>query len=105
MSVRLRTICMAAICTMLSSTAMLLFTGIAAACSGEVDPGCGGKPAVTTSTTGSITPTAAYAYGYVDPNGCKTSYVFEYRKSGAGAWGQGGLYETFGAGKQLVSDL
>ncbi|HUC08596.1 MAG TPA: fibronectin type III domain-containing protein, partial [Solirubrobacterales bacterium] len=96
---------MVALCAMLSSTAMLLFAGIAAACSGGGGPECGGKPVVTTSSTGSISPTGAYVYGYVDPNECQTTYVFEYRKSGGGAWGQGGNYETFGSGKQLVSDF
>lgn len=102
---RLRMTCMVALCAILSSTAVLLFAGIAAACSGTKDPECSGKPAVTTSSTGSIVSTGAYVYGYVDPNGCKTTYVFEYRKSGAGSWGKGGSYETFGAGKQLVSDF
>lgn len=84
---------------------ILLFAGIAAACSGPPDPGgCSGKPEVTTTSPGSVSPTSAYVYGDVDPNGCQTTYVFEYRKSG-GLWGQGGTYGVFGEGSQLVSDF
>lgn len=96
--------CIVALCATISFTALVLFAGIAAACSGSGPPECSGKPSVTTSTTGSVGPTTAYVYGYVDPNECKTTYVFEYRKSG-GTWGQGGTYGVFGSGNQLVSDF
>lgn len=105
MSTRLRITCIFAICVSASITALVFCAGIAAACSGTKDPGCSGKPAVTTSSPGSVGPTTAYVYGYVDSNGCKTTYAFEYRKSGAGSWGKGGTYEVFGSGKQLVSDF
>ena len=104
MAVRLRITCMVALCAMMSSTALLLFAGIAAACSGGGGPECSGKPVATTLSTGSVGPTTAYVYGDVDPNECKTTYVFEYRKSGVGSWG-GTTQEVFGSGKQLVSDF
>jgi hypothetical protein len=96
--------CVVALCATASFTAMVLFAGIAAACSGPPGTGCTEKPVVTTTSTGSVGPTAAYVYGDVDPNGCETTYVFEYRKSG-GSWGQGGTYGAFGSGSQLVSDF
>lgn len=89
MSVRLRTTCMVALCAMLNSTAMLLFAGIAAACSGNGDPDCSGKPAVTTSSTGSISPTGAYVYGYVDPNNCKPPMYLNTEKAVAAPGGKG----------------
>lgn len=84
MPIRLRTICLAALCAMLSSTAMLLFSGIAAACSGT--GGGGGCPAPSVSTGGatSITSNNATLNGSVNPQGCYTEYAFEYGRSSEG---------------------
>ena len=96
--------CVIALCATASSTILLLGAGIAAACDGNGGGGCEGPPSVTTTSPGSVGPTAAYVYGDVDPHGCQTTYTFEYRKSG-GFWGQGGTYSTFGSGSQFASDL
>ncbi len=95
--------CITALCASASFTALLLFAGIAAACSGT-GGGCGAAPSVTTTSSGSVSATAAYVYGDVDAHECQTTYTFEYRKSG-GLWGKGGTYGTFGSGNQLVSDF
>jgi hypothetical protein len=82
MSVRLRTICMVAICAMLSSTAMLLFAGIAAACSGG--GGGGGEckaPTVSTGSATAITSNSATLNGSVNGQGCETTYSFEWGTS------------------------
>lgn len=95
--------CITALCASASFTALLLFAGVAAACSGTGGGGCEGAPSVTTTEPGSISATLAYVYGDVDPHGCQSTYVFEYRKSG-GSWAQGGTYTVFGSGSQLASD-
>jgi hypothetical protein len=91
-------------CIALCASASLAAAGIAAACEGNGDPGCNEAPTVTTTSPGSVSSSAAYVYGDVDPNECQTTYVFEYRKSG-GLWGKGGTYGVFGSGNQLVSDF
>lgn len=96
--------CVTALCASVSFTALLLFAGIAAACSGGGGETCEQAPSVTTTSPGSVSSTTAYVYGDVDPNGCKTTYEFEYRKSG-GLWGKGGTYSVFGSGNQLASDF
>lgn len=81
---RLRITCMVALCAMLSSTAMILGAGIAAACSGG--GGGGGKCAAPTASTGSatsITSNSATLTGSVNPQGCETYYYFEYGTSGS----------------------
>jgi len=77
---------MVAICAMLSSTAMLLFAGIAAACSGT--GGGGGGCATPTVSTGSATATSnsATLTGSVNPQGCVTYYVFEWGTSSSGSY-------------------
>lgn len=92
-----------AICASASFTVLVLFAGIAAACEGDPPP-CAEAPSVTTTSPGSVSSTTAYVYGDVDPNGCQTTYEFEYRKSG-GLWGKGGTYTVFGSGSQLASDV
>ena len=104
MSLRTQITCIVGICASASFTMIILFAGIAAACSGPPDPDpCIGKPSVTTTSPGSVGATAVYVYGDVDAHECQTTYVFEYRKSG-GSWGKGGTYGAFGSGNQLVSD-
>jgi hypothetical protein len=88
--------CMAALCASASFTAVLLFAGIAAACSGTGPPGCAGPPSVTTTPHGSLTPTTAYIYGDVEPNNCTTTYEFKYRKSG-GSWEGNGPHSVTGS--------
>jgi hypothetical protein len=84
-----------------SFTALVLFAGVAAACGG-VDPDpCGAAPSVTTTAASSVTYNSAYINGDVDPNGCNTTYVFEYRKSG-GSWAQGFTRELTGTLNQFV---
>lgn len=97
--------CIAALCASASFTAMILFAGIAAACSGPPPPPeCEAAPSVTTTAHGSVTSTTAYIYGDVDPHECNTTYEFRYRKSG-GSWIGRGTYNVFGSGNQLESDF
>jgi len=93
--------CIAAICASTSFTALLLFAGIAAACSGPPGSGCEGPPSATTTAASSVTYSSAYINGDVDPNGCKTTYAFEYRKSG-GSWVPGFTRELTGTLNQFV---
>lgn len=93
--------CVTAICASVSFTAVLLFAGIAAACSGPPTPECEGAPGVTTTAASSVTYNSAYINGDVDPNGCTTTYVFEYRKSG-GSWTTGFTRELTGTSTQFV---
>jgi lysophospholipase L1-like esterase len=67
----------------MSSTAMVLFAGIAAACSGGPESGCT-APAVSTGAATSITSKSATMNGTVNPQGCETTYVFEYGPSSGG---------------------
>jgi lipase (class 2) len=83
MSVRLRITCMVALCAMLSSTAMVLFAGIAAACSGAGGGGCE-APTASTGSASSITSNSATLSGSVNAQGCTTYYVFEWGKSSSG---------------------
>jgi hypothetical protein len=96
--------CITALCATSGLSVMLLFAGIAAACSGGGGVPCEEPPSVTTTSPGSVGPTAAYVYGDVDPKSCKTTYTFEYRKSG-GSWAKGSTYEVFGSGTQSASDF
>lgn len=66
-------------------TVLMVFTGIAAACSGGGGGG-GGCPAPSVSTGGadSITSNSATLTGSVNPQGCHTTYAFEYGRSSEG---------------------
>lgn len=78
MSRRLYMPCLAAICAASSFTVVLLFAGIAAACSGGAG-GCGlEKPSVTTEAATSIKASSAVLHGQVNPHGCLTNYEFEW---------------------------
>lgn len=66
-------------------TAMLLFAGIAAACEGTGGV-CEEEPSVTTQAATSVTYNSAWLNGQVNPNGCETSYLFEYKKSTSEFW-------------------
>lgn len=78
MSTRLRITCTVTLCASLSFTALILFVGIAAACSGSGEE-CGfEKPSATTEAASFITSGAADLHGSVNPHGCETNYVFEY---------------------------
>lgn len=100
---RLYLTCITALCASISFTAVLLFAGIAAACSGTWPPPCE-APSATTTSQGSVTSSSAYIYGDVDPNECTTTYEFRYRKSG-GSWIVHGPYNVYGSGYQLESDF
>lgn len=84
MSLRKHITCTVALSAMLSSTALVLFAGIAAACSGT--GGGGGCPAPSVSTGGydSVTSNSATLTGSVNPQGCHTTYAFEYGRSSEG---------------------
>ena len=83
MSVRLRTTCSIALCAMLSSTALLLFAGIAAACSGPGGGGCT-TPTASTGSATAITTNSATLNGSVNAQGCITYYLFEWGTSSSG---------------------
>jgi hypothetical protein len=76
--------CITALCATASFTALLLFAGIAAACSGEwPPPECGGPPIATTEFA-SPTETSAWLYGSVNSRNCAgTTYTFKYGKTTA----------------------
>lgn len=91
----------AALCAMLSSTGLILFAGIAAACSGG--GGGGGCPAPSVST-GSATVTGSNSViltGSVNPQGCYTEYAFEYGRSSEGYPDE--IYGSAGSGTSPVS--
>lgn len=67
-----------------SLTALVLFAGIAAACEGGGGGGCEVAPAASTGEATSITSNSATLNGTVNPNGCETTYIFEYGRSSEG---------------------
>jgi hypothetical protein len=83
MSIRLRMTCMVALCAILSSTALVLGAGIAAACSGAGGGGCE-APTASTGSASSITSNSATLSGSVNARGCTTYYVFEWGTSPSG---------------------
>lgn len=92
---------MAALCAILSSTAFVLFAGIAAACSGT--GGGGGCPAPSVSTGGydSLTSNSVTLTGSVNPQGCYTEYAFEYGRSSEGYPDE--IYGSAGSGTSSVT--
>lgn len=80
---RLRTTCIVALCAILSSTALVLGAGIAAACSGTGGGGCM-TPTASTGSASSITSNSATLSGSVNAQGCTTYYVFEWGTSSSG---------------------
>jgi hypothetical protein len=80
--------CITALGASASVTLILLFAGIAAACSGGGEGGCSTAPSVTTKAAGGVTPNSATLNGSVSPNGCETTAYFLFRKSG-GTWEKG----------------
>jgi triacylglycerol lipase len=86
MSVRLRITCTVALCAMLSSTALVLGVGIAAACSGVGGGGECQAPTVSTGSATSITSNSATLTGSVNPQGCETTYSFEYGTASSGSY-------------------
>jgi len=84
MSLKTHIICIFALCAILSSTALILFVGIAAACSGTGGGGTCPAPSVSTGGADSITSNSATLTGSVNPRGCHTTYVFEYGRSSEG---------------------
>lgn len=94
--------CLAALCASASFTAMLLFAGIAAACSGDDgDPFCTGAPAASTTSALFVTYNSAYIEGDVDPNGCITTYYFEFKKTIGGSWAKGSTLNA-GSGSSSI---
>jgi hypothetical protein len=91
---------MAALCASASFTAVLLFAGIAAACSGPPPPPACEAPSVSTTSPSFVTYNSAFIEGDVNPNECETTYVFEFKKSVGGSWAKG---STFNAGSGTLS--
>jgi triacylglycerol lipase len=83
MSIRLRITCLVALCAVLSSTALVLGAGIAAACSGTGGGGCT-TPTASTGSASAITSNSATLSGSVNAQGCTTYYVFEWGTSSSG---------------------
>jgi hypothetical protein len=92
--------CLVALCATINFTALVVFAGIASACEGNPEP-CEAAPAVTTTEATSVTYSSAYINGDVNPNGCNTTYNFEYRKSG-GSWVPEPTHELTGTLSQPV---
>jgi multimeric flavodoxin WrbA len=94
--------CMVALCAISSSTVLLLFAGIAAACEGIGGGGGGGCPAPSVSTGGfdSLTSKSVTLTGSVNPQGCYTEYAFEYGRSSEGYPDE--IYGSAGSGTSSV---
>jgi hypothetical protein len=91
-----------ALCATLSSTGLILFAGIAAACSGT--GGGGGGCAAPSVSTGSATVNGSNSVtlnGSVNPQGCYTEYAFEYGRSSEGYPDE--IYGSAGSGTSPVS--
>lgn len=84
MSLRIRITSILALCAMLSSTALVLLAGIAAACSGTGGGGGCSAPSVSTGGYDSLTSSSVTLTGSVNPQGCQTYYAFEYGRSSEG---------------------
>lgn len=95
--------CITALCASASFTVLLLFAGIAAACSGGGGETCEGAPFATATAASQVTYSSAYMNGDVNPRNCKTTFVFEYRQSG-GFWVEGFIQERSGTANQPVSE-
>jgi triacylglycerol lipase len=65
-------------------TVLMVFTGIAAACSGGGGGGGCPAPSVSTGSVTAITSESATLDGSVNPQGCHTTYAFEYGRSSEG---------------------
>jgi hypothetical protein len=85
--------CLTALCACVSSTAILLFAGIAAACSGVDPPKCP-TPSATTEGATFVGSSSAELHGSVEAHGCETTYTFKvgpstsygYSVSGYAGW-------------------
>jgi triacylglycerol lipase len=87
---------------MLSTTAMVLGAGIAAACSGTGGGGCT-APTVSTGSATAITSNSATLNGSVNPQGCETTYSFEYGPSSGGYPNSIGSFAGKGTSPEPVS--
>src|SRR5215211_6679264 len=99
--------CITALCATASFTVMLLFAGIAAACSG-VDPDPCQKPSVTTEAATWISSSSAELHGAVTAHGCETTYTFKYGPSTSYGYSISGYagWSNFSASVQdLVTNL
>jgi triacylglycerol lipase len=76
--------CVVALCAISSSTVLVLFAGIAAACGGTGGGGECPAPSVSTGGATSVTSTNATLNGSVTPQGCYTEYSFEWGRSSEG---------------------
>jgi hypothetical protein len=102
MSVRLRITCIVALVASASATVMVFLAGIAVACSGDPLPPCETTPTVATEAATLITESSAVLHGKVNPEGCKTNFVFEYGPTKAlGFFTTGG---AVGSKEESVSD-
>lgn len=81
--------------------AMLLFAGIAAACEGNGES-CESAPSVTVTAASSVSYNSAWINGDVNPNGCVTTYEFEFKKTVGGSWAKG---PTGNAGSGTLNQL
>ena len=94
---------MVALCATLSSTAMVLGAGIAAACSGGGGGGgeCAAPPTVSTGSATVNGSNSVTLNGSVNPQGCYTEYAFEYGRSSEGYPDE--IIGTAGSGTSPVS--
>jgi triacylglycerol esterase/lipase EstA (alpha/beta hydrolase family) len=84
MSRRQSLTCIAAITACSYLTVLVLGAGIVAACSGGGGGGGCTAPTVSTGSATSITSNSATLNGTVNPQGCETTYSFEYGRSSEG---------------------
>lgn len=77
--------CTVALCAIASSTVLVLFAGIAAACEGTGGGGGGcAAPSVSTGGYDALTSNSVTLTGSVNPQGCQTYYAFQYGRSSEG---------------------
>jgi lysophospholipase L1-like esterase len=93
--------CIVALCAVLSSTALVLGAGIAAACEGTGGPEECAAPSVTTGSATVNGSNSVTLRGSVNPQGCYTEYAFEYGRSSEGYPDE--IYGSAGSGTSSVS--
>lgn len=85
-------------------TVLMVFAGVAAACSGGGGGGGGGCPApsVSTGSATSISSNSVTLNGSVNPQGCVTTYTFEYGRTSESGYPDS-ITSSAGSGTSTVS--
>jgi triacylglycerol lipase len=102
MQIRTYIICSTALCAVLSSTMVVFFAGIAAACAGSGGGGGCPAPSVSTGSATSVTSNSVTLNGTVNPQGCVTTYTFEYGRTSESGYPDS-ITSSAGSGTSPVS--